>query len=402
MSTKKIYSELIDYIKNQYTINTHCHHLPGEEFIDYNLEKLINKSYVSWCGVSFDETRESKAHFLSKVRYRSYFVWLQKALQELYHFHEPLTVDNWSFVSDKLQAAHRDPQRHIEVLQDICKYKKVVLDAYWSPGSNNDLPSLFAPTFRINMFLYSYNSSVQDHNGNNALIMYDKNIDSLEEYVAFMKEVIIQKKKEGCVALKSALAYDRDLDFRETPKEKAQKIFKRSNHSISAEEIRDFQNYIFFEICTVASELSVPFQCHTGLGELDRTNAQQLREAIVKNPDTKFVLFHGSYPWTDDIAGLLHNYSNAYADICWLPIISQSAATRLLHELIEVGTLDKITWGCDTWSSEESFGALLALRHVLATVLSEKIASGYLNMKDACLIIDHILYKNASELYKVS
>jgi len=74
----------------------------------------------------------------------------------------------------------------------------------------------------------------------------------------------------------------------------------------------------------------------------------------------------------------------------------------LLHELIEVGTLDKITWGCDTWSSEESFGALLALRHVLATVLSEKIASGYLNMKDACLIIDHILYKNASELYKVS
>ena len=38
----------------------------------------------------------------------------------------------------------------------------------------------------------------------------------------------------------------------------------------------------------------------------------------------------------------------------------------MLHELIERATLDRIFWGCDTWTAEESFGALLAFRHVLA------------------------------------
>ena len=39
---------------------------------------------------------------------------------------------------------------------------------------------------------------------------------------------------------------------------------------------------------------------------------------------------------------------------------------------IEIGTSDKIFWGCDTWTSEESFGARIALNNVLASVLSQK------------------------------
>jgi predicted TIM-barrel fold metal-dependent hydrolase len=119
----------------------------------------------------------------------------------------------------------------------------------------------------------------------------------------------------------------------------------------------------------------------------------------VKFPEVRFVLFHGGYPWIDDLLALVHNYPNVYADLCWLPIISPSAAERALHELVEVGTADKLMWGCDTWSSEESYGALLAFRHTLAKVLSSKIEDGYFSLEDAKAISVRVMRGNAAELF---
>jgi hypothetical protein len=85
-----------------------------------------------------------------------------------------------------------------------------------------------------------------------------------------------------------------------------------------------------------------------------------------------------------------------------LPLISTQSGTTMLHELIERATLDRIFWGCDTWTAEESFGALLAFRHVLASTLAEKIITGYFTREDALLIIDAILLKNPQRFYKLA
>ncbi len=126
-----------------------------------------------------------------------------------------------------------------------------------------------------------------------------------------------------------------------------------------------------------------------------------LEEAIRKNPDTKFVLFHGSYPWIDDTFALAHYYPNVYPDMCWLPIISETAAKYFLHQMIEVGVSTKLCWGCDTRTAEESYGALLAMRRTLADVFAEKISDGYLEYDEAIEYIDKIMYKNAKAIYKM-
>jgi hypothetical protein len=74
----------------------------------------------------------------------------------------------------------------------------------------------------------------------------------------------------------------------------------------------------------------------------------------------------------------------------------------MLHELIERATLDRVFWGCDTWTAEESFGALLAFRHVLALTLAEKITEGYFTRADALVIIDAILLENPQRFYKLA
>ena len=71
------------------------------------------------------------------------------------------------------------------------------------------------------------------------------------------------------------------------------------------EDVVAFQDYIYFYICKIAAKYDIPFQNHTGLGNLQGSNAMLLREVIQKNPDTKFVLFHGSFPWTDDALRLI-------------------------------------------------------------------------------------------------
>lgn len=176
---------------------------------------------------------------------------------------------------------------------------------------------------------------------------------------------------------------------------------KAKKDTLSAEEVKAFQDYIFDQICKIAAEMELPIQCHIGLGEINKTNGMQMRDVIQNNKETKFVLFHGGYPWLEDIYGLTHYFRNVYPDLCWLPLISTSAAERMLEELMEISTADKICWGCDTWTSQESFGALLAFRHVLAKVLTKKIAEDYLSISSAKEFIDLVLYSNAKKLYKI-
>lgn len=398
---RNTFNELISYMESSPIINTHSHHREDAFFPNLNLDMLLKTSYIEWCGETFGDKPETRSRYLEKVRYNSYFIWLEKALQQLYHFNDPITAENWDKISGMISESNKQAGNHLDVLKCKCRYEKIILDAYWDPGSTNDHPELFAPTFRTNMFHFGYSSNAYDFNGTNPIETYKMNTKDIDEYVFLMRNIIIEKKNAGCVALKSAIAYDRSLDFSETSKDRAQKALSSTDDTITAEDIKAFGDFIFFEICRIAAELDMPFQCHTGLGLLKRTNALQMQEVIQKNPETKFVLFHGGYPWLEDIYALAHFYKNIYPDICWLPIISTSAAERMVEELIEISMVDRICWGCDTWTSEESLGALLAAKHAIAQALAKKVQAGYFSMNDAEKIIDNILYNNAKSIYRL-
>ena len=171
---------------------------------------------------------------------------------------------------------------------------------------------------------------------------------------------------------------------------------------VNAADVKTFQDFLFFQICGMAAELDLPLQIHTGMGQGQRTNAAQLQPAIQRFPQTRFVLLHCSYPWIQDVGMLVDNYPNVYADLSWLPLLSTRASITMLHEMIERATSDRIFWGCDTWTAEESFGALLAFCQVLSTTLAEKVRDGYFTREDAYLFMDNILFNNPQSFYKLA
>ena len=391
---------ILQHMHHQTILSTHSHHLEDTFHTSLTLEKLFERSYVHWCGVPVGSTPAEHAVFLDKVRSKSYFVWLEKALQQLYGFSEPISPSNWTAVSGRISAAHRNGGHHLSVLRKDCGYRNIVLDAYWNPGSDNGHPDLFTPTFRLDAFFSGYDPDKADHDGVLLRDLYGQQPPSTpEEFAQWLEKKVLEKKARGCVALKCAMAYERDLLFRPATVMEAAPAFVRSEEGPNRQEIRNFQDWLFHEICRIASRTGLPLQIHTGLGQLYGTRPLALLDAITLHPKTRFVLFHCGFPWTDDINALLHAHANVYPDLCWVPLLSPTAATRIMRELIEIGTADKLCWGCDTWTSEESLGAVLALHHTLSRALASLVDEGYFSLEDAFTVSENILHHNAEALY---
>jgi len=397
--TSRNWNEIEEYLSDLSPISTHSHHLPDGRLAGMDLATLLTNSYVSWRGVPVGDTAEEHGVFLDKVRYTSSFVWLERAIRELYGLGERINADNWNSMSARIQTAHTDPSWHLEILARVCRYSGILLDCYWNPGDDNSHPDLFQPVFRIDPYLHAYDVEEKTHDNTSLVSLYGLHpFASLQEVEGSLRDKIKERKTAGCVGLKSAIAYERDVAFRKVDDSAALKALHKGA-SASAQEKRDFQDWVFFACCRIAAEEELPFQVHTGLGQLEGTRAMGLREAIVANPATCFVLFHCSFPWTDDILALLHNQPNVYPDLCWLPLLSTSTAVRTLRALIDTGTSDKVCWGCDTWTGEESYGALLAARHVIAQTLTDLLEDDWLDMEAAKRVGKNILHDNAEKLY---
>ncbi len=396
---KEVLEKVFDSVP---VVNTHSHHRPDDEQAAMGLTALLDTTYIGeeWTGHAVPRTADEVGPWLRHVGTRSYFLWLQKALSSLYGTDAPLSAETFELYDAAVREKHSTPEWRLGVLRDTCRYTSILEDAFWAPGSDLGHPDLITPAFRANSFLFSYNRGTLDHNGNNAQVLYGKpgeTIQDLEAYVQWMHGVIARKKADGCVSVKIPMAYDGSLRIGQADAQNAQKAFTDP----SEENIRAFVSYIFRAICDICVEEELPLQIHTGLGKISHSNAMELRDVIYDKTETKFVLMHGSYPWTDDYCALIHNCPNVYADICWLPLISPARAEAVLRELFDICDPTHLTWGCDTWTCEESYGALLAMRSVLTRALSGKIREDGWNTEMAQELIHNIMYRNARELYGV-
>lgn len=402
MNFEEVKHELYEYITTLAPVNTHCHHYADSFYEDFSLDKLLMNTYLApkWSDLEFLDGRQAREKFIKKAQFKSYFVWLSRSLMEIYHMDEPLDAGSWDAYDSRIKEAYKkDPLYHMELLKEKCGYEKVILDAYWNPGDDNGHADLFAPNFRIDYFVNAFSADLGDHNGNTVKKLYGQTFHDLEAYEEFVRTCIRMKLKT-CCALKSTLAYDPygiGFDIFASRDDAARAL--AAGDQATRPEQAAFRGFVFRIFCEEAQRADKPFQIHTGLGSLYKSNALEMLHIIKAFPAVKFSLFHASYPWRDDVAGLLHNCRNVYADLCWLPIISTEAAVRVLKEYCQVATSDKLCWGCDTITSEESYGAVLAMRESYSRAMAELVCEGYMSLPGARELLTLMLVENPKELY---
>jgi predicted TIM-barrel fold metal-dependent hydrolase len=114
----------------------------------------------------------------------------------------------------------------------------------------------------------------------------------------------------------------------------------------------------------------------------------------------KFDIFHASYPFARELAVLAKNFPNVYPDLCWVHILSPTAARTILSEWLDLVPSNKIlAFGGDYRFVEGVYGHVVLARRNVAAVLEEKVASSEIELRQALYLASRLLRENAREVY---
>ena len=235
-------------------------------------------------------------------------------------------------------------------------------------------------------------------------------VHSLADHERALRTAVEDRLREGLAGIKSALAYDRTLQYDRVSRAGARRAFDRlfgSATSKSADPASQklLVDYMMHKLLQQAAEHHLPVQIHTGFqtgnwNHIAWTNPSHLSDLLNEYPQVRFDLFHGGYPYCSELATLAKNLPNVYPDLCWLYIISPGVARRALHEWIETVPANKILgFGGDFAHVEGAYGHAQMARAGTADVLAKKVESGYLREDEAASLLERILHLNGRELF---
>jgi len=346
-----------------------------------------------------EEAWSQLSPYLKRVKNTVYYQYLLIALRDLYGYEHEEFGDDWRELSEKIRANNRkNPQWALSLL-DKMGIRRVILDIADTgmPSEKIVKDERLVQVVRMDGFIMG------DMNVIRAL--RDEPIRSLDDYLDALDETFEKAVRKGAVGIKSGLAYQRIIEYREVPKYKAERIFTVGLSNVSSGERRVFQDFMMHEVCKRCAEHGLPFQIHTGIqagnfNTISNANPTYLTNLIRKYREVKFDIFHGGYPYFREAGILAKYFPNAYVDGCWLTHISPSAYREALNEWLEIVPATKIfAWGGDHEIPEHTYASLKLAKELVAEVLAFKVIDGRFSKKTAYWIAERIMGKNAEEVY---
>jgi predicted TIM-barrel fold metal-dependent hydrolase len=216
------------------------------------------------------------------------------------------------------------------------------------------------------------------------------------------------------VGIKISLAYARRLDFEMVESEIAGEIYSRKmrGEKLSEEEQKKLQDHLFWYVLKQATDKNLPVKMHTGYhaqwaGKADRMNLYNMRNNPADAgrlcdlaPNTRFVFFHISYPYYEEMIAIAKQFPNAFIDMTWSWIINPVAAKDFLKKYIVTAPANKLfPFGGDYLPVEPVLGHSIIAKTGIAMALAELVGEGYIPMKDALRFTDVLMHENAEKFF---
>jgi uncharacterized protein len=238
---------------------------------------------------------------------------------------------------------------------------------------------------------------------------------TLDGYVErVVRPTLERHQRDGAVAVKFEIAYLRKLDFDTAFHDDAARIYARyaSGGEPPAAEYKLLQDYLFHEITSKAGGLGLPVQIHVadGAGPYYRQDGSNplLLTAVLNDASlrkTNFVILHGGYPMTAQVASLLGK-PNVYADFSFAGLdLYPRALSNILRSWIEAYP-QKVLFGSDATPVSENIAweetgwmATATARKALAMALAGMIADEEISRTRANELATMVLRGNAMKLY---
>jgi len=377
------------------------HYVSSDMWAD-GLDRAESEKVFSDPSVPPDKKWEVFNRRWPHTRNTAYSKALLRAAKDLYGV-EDISEQSYRQLSEKIQAANR-PGWYAEVLRKRAGIDLSICDI-GQAGAKLD-PAMFRAVIRLDEFtLLADTVPVVEKR--------DKvTITSLADWEAALDQAFIRAKEAGFVAIKSGLAYNRTLDFKDVSRADAEACFKNlvaRRGTISRGDWRresiPLQDYMFGRIAANCAKYRLPFQIHTGLfydtwRDVTQSNPSLLTPLIIRHPNTRFVLMHGGYPYGTELLAMAKNLPNVVLDMCWVYVISPSFAYRFISEAVETVPADKILgFGGDYQIPEGAYGHAVLCRETVGKVLADKVLEGYWSEEEAVAYARMILRENAIQVF---
>lgn len=343
-------------------------------------------------------------HIIERVRWSGFYRCLLLGLTELYELPDgQITADNLEQLSTAIGQAYASP-RWLATVLDRARIETVIWDPFWKPGLWSAPDKRFLPSLRIDSSLVAFDSQGNDYIGCNIIRDWSAHFDIEVRSLADLEELIDRLLKEnrvvGSRSLKAAIAYDRSLAVASVSRRDAELMVGTRWDQASPEARQRFGDYIIRFYLDRAREYGLVFQVHTGLARLGGSNPLLLSGLLEDFPTVVFDLFHGGYPWIHESGALAQNYPNVRLNLTWLPQLSPSLAVAALKEWIQVAPqVDCISWGADSWTVEEMYGALLMTKRVVARAIADLVADSFFSLEEGLDAAHSILYRSGAMTY---
>ncbi len=412
------------FISELPVVDVHEHHLP-EVFLnrDVGLLDLFQQSYAGWAkdrpyplpsesreedpmlSDTGEATWEQIAQYVERSASNHFVRNLVRGIDELYGLDGVgINRDNWREIDRQVRERHADPDYPHRVMKQA-GVRQVITDCYTDPllDCKRELAPNYHSVLRINAYGVGNHPARRCHNGNSPFEFarkLDSPCDTFDDFCQLMETSVRTLEDRNQVAIKNALAYDRDIHFDEPDEKLAREAWR--NENATDEQLKAFGDFVVDRFCTIAGELDIPMQMHLGTAIIRGSHPLNVAGLIERHPNTRFLLMHLAYPWSTDLLAMAFVYRNIWIDLTWSFLLSPTHFKRALHEAIEILPDEtRMMLGGDNWHAEESYATFQLARQLIAEVLQEKLDDGYFSLRDAERLAQRICFRNAEEFFGI-
>jgi uncharacterized protein len=402
-------------------IDTHDHLLPFDRSLavretqrgkGVNLAGLWQNSYFTWNhplepwkpGMTFDMWWQKAKHDFDDARATSFYRYQLPAFADLYGVDfDTITDAQASQLDDRIFANYKDIAWIDKVVTERANIELMFNDPYWDRfGFRIDYP-FGVLVLNVTTLVAGFHPSEFKEPADDPYAFARREgmtVESLDDYLKVLDRLFLTAKEKGAVCLKTTLAYKRTLHFEDIAEGRAAQAFGRPRSELSAEQVKAFEDFIMWRLVELSARHELPFQIHTGQARIQGSNPMLLVDLIEANPKTKFILFHGGFPWVGETGVILMKHGrHVWLDSVWMPTLSYETSKRAFHEWLDIMPSSRIMWGADGNHVEAIYGATEMTRRCLAEVLAERIDRGDLREEYALRIARQILRDNALALF---
>ena len=333
------------------------------------------------------------------------FGWATQIIADRVYGMDEITADTLLAAVPRHQELRR-PGERLRLLREVGNLDHVQVD----DGAISCLPDSSGPDF----FLYdlSWHRLARGEIQREAIHAYvGVDVKDLQSLSGAM-EAIFAKSAPCAIAVKSQHAYDRTLQWEprtDAEAEDALGAVLKDPGGCDPETRLCLGDWCLGRGSELAAQYDLPFKIHTGTYggnncmPIERVPAGQLCSLLMRYPQTRFVLMHIAYPYSDELVSLVKHFSNVYADLCWAWSINPHVCTDFVRSLIHAAPDHKVfAFGGDVFWPGQSVAYAIQAREGLRRALQAEVDNGLIEERDAIQLATRFMRTNQEACFDLA